>query len=190
MSIGVYEIRTRIIASVRLAIAANIQPRMNKMGSSGSYFARDLNGHVVGIFKPKVRAPSLLRSISRNRGLLLTWPYEHEKDEEPYGNLNPKYTKWFHRNFLAPFIGFGRTWCVAEYTLPVRMPSQPHRASLIPNLSYQSEAAASLLDRLLESHIVPRTEVVSLSSPSFFYDWFVPCPAIERCQPLTSSKDR
>jgi phosphatidylinositol 4-kinase type 2 len=45
------------------------------------------------------------------------------------------------------------------------------RACLIPQLSYLSEAAASLLDRRLELHIVPRTECVSLSSPAFFYDW-------------------
>jgi hypothetical protein len=44
----------RTVSSVRMAIAANIQPRMNKMGSSGSYFARDVNGNIVGIFKPKV----------------------------------------------------------------------------------------------------------------------------------------
>ena len=34
--------------------------------------------------------------------------------------------------------------------------------------SYISEAAASLLDRRLDLHIVPRTELVSLSSPVSF----------------------
>lgn len=34
-----------------------------------------------------------------------------------------------------------------------------------------SEAAASELDRRLSLSMVPRTELVSLSSPSFFYDW-------------------
>lgn len=67
--------------------------------------------------------------------------------------MNPKWTKWAHRVFLAPLIGgFGRS-------------------CLIPNLSYLSEAAASLLDRRLETFIVPRTEVVSISSPTFFYSW-------------------
>lgn len=52
------------------------------------------------------------------------------------------------------------------------MSPQPFgRACLIPQLSYLSEAAASLMDRRLESHIVPRTDVVNLSSPAFFYDW-------------------
>ncbi|KAF9452374.1 hypothetical protein P691DRAFT_661092 [Macrolepiota fuliginosa MF-IS2] len=77
------------------------------------------------------------------------------KDEEPYGRLNPKAstftTKWIHRQFRW-IIPFGR-------------------ACLIPNLSYISEAAASLLDRRLELHIVPSTYLVSLSSPAFFYDW-------------------
>jgi len=73
------------------------------------------------------------------------------KDEEPYGNLNPKTTKWLHRQFRW-IIPFGR-------------------ACLIPNLSYISEAAASLLDERLDLNIVPRTELVSLSSPAFYYDW-------------------
>lgn len=38
-------------------------------------------------------------------------------------------------------------------------------------VSYISEAAASLLDTRLDLHIVPRTELVSFSSPAFFYDW-------------------
>lgn len=37
--------------------------------------------------------------------------------------------------------------------------------------SYISEAAASLMDTRLELNIVPHTELVALSSPSFFYDW-------------------
>jgi len=97
-------------------------------GSSGSYFARaKIDGRVqtVAVFKPK--------------------------DEEPYGRLNPKTTKWLHRQFKW-IIPFGR-------------------ACLIPNLSYISEAAASLLDERLDLHIVPKTQLVSLSSPAFFYDW-------------------
>ncbi|KAJ6609906.1 phosphatidylinositol 3 and 4-kinase-domain-containing protein [Mycena sp. CBHHK59/15] len=98
-------------------------------GSSGSYFARAKNEvdrvHTVAVFKPK--------------------------DEEPYGRLNPKTTKWIHRQFRW-LIPFGR-------------------ACLIPNLSYISEAAASLLDGRLELNIVPPTQLVSLSSPAFFYDW-------------------
>ncbi|CAH7683677.1 phosphatidylinositol 3 and 4-kinase-domain-containing protein [Phakopsora pachyrhizi] len=106
-----------------------ILPKLNGSGSSGSYFCRTCVSNVndlkasgtietVGIFKPK--------------------------DEEPYGAMNPKWTKWAHRVLLAPLIGgFGRSW----------------------------QAAASLLDRRLETFIVPRTEVVSISSPTFFYSW-------------------
>jgi phosphatidylinositol 4-kinase type 2 len=46
------------------------------------------------------------------------------------------------------------------------------KRSLIPNLSYISEAAACLLDRQLKTYIVPHTEIVWLSSKAFNYDWF------------------
>ncbi|KAF5355032.1 hypothetical protein D9756_005261 [Leucocoprinus leucothites] len=115
--------------SVKDAILEGIHPKMISKGSSGSYFARAKvpGGRIqtVAVFKPK--------------------------DEEPYGRLNPKTTKWIHRQFRW-IIPFGR-------------------ACLIPNLSYISEAAASLLDRRLELHIVPPTYLASLSSPAFFYDW-------------------
>ena len=52
-------------------------------GSSGSYFCRDRFGKIVGVFKPK--------------------------NEEPYGNLNPKWAKWFQRKCLP--CCFGRSWC-------------------------------------------------------------------------------
>ncbi|KAH9895131.1 phosphatidylinositol 3 and 4-kinase-domain-containing protein [Cubamyces lactineus] len=118
----------RLVQAVREAIAEGIHPKMITKGSSGSYFARaKVDGRVqtVAVFKPK--------------------------DEEPYGRLNPKTTKWLHRQFRW-IIPFGR-------------------ACLIPNLSYISEAAASLLDERLDLNIVPRTQLVSLSSPAFFYDW-------------------
>ncbi|KAI6026296.1 phosphatidylinositol 3 and 4-kinase-domain-containing protein [Pisolithus microcarpus] len=123
--------RQRVIIltqSVRNAISAGIHPKMIAKGSSGSYFARaKVDGKVqtTAVFKPK--------------------------DEEPYGRLNPKTTKWLHRQFRW-LIPFGRS-------------------CLIPNLSYISEAAASLLDERLALNIVPRTQLVSLSSPAFFYDW-------------------
>ncbi|KAJ7725829.1 phosphatidylinositol 3 and 4-kinase-domain-containing protein [Mycena maculata] len=118
-----------LVEGVRGAINEGIQPKMIIKGSSGSYFARAKNEmgrvHTVAVFKPK--------------------------DEEPYGALNPKTTKWIHRQFRW-IIPFGR-------------------ACLIPNLSYISEAAASLLDSRLQLNIVPPTHLVSLSSPAFFYDW-------------------
>ncbi|KAM6502295.1 Phosphatidylinositol 3- and 4-kinase domain containing protein [Amanita muscaria] len=86
-----------------------------------------------------------------DRGRVQTIAVFKPKDEEPYGRLNPKTMKWLHRQFRW-IIPFGR-------------------ACLIPNLSYISEAAASLLDERLHLHIVPPTQLVSLSSPAFFYDW-------------------
>ncbi|KAK0628054.1 Phosphatidylinositol 4-kinase lsb6 [Lasiodiplodia hormozganensis] len=114
-----------IVESVRTAIELGTHPKMITQGSSGSYFARNPDGKVVGVFKPK--------------------------DEEPYASRNPKWTKWIHRN-LFPFA-FGR-------------------ACLIPNLSYVSEAAAYVLDTQLRTNIVPYTEVVGLSSKSFYYDFW------------------
>ena len=114
-----------IVESVRTAIELGMHPTLISQGSSGSYFARNSGGKVVGVFKPK--------------------------DEEPYASKNPKWTKWIHRN-LFPFA-FGR-------------------ACLIPNLSYVSEAAAYVLDVQLRTNLVPYTDVVSLSSKSFYYDFW------------------
>jgi phosphatidylinositol 4-kinase type 2 len=69
-----------LVESVRTAIEMGTHPKLITQGSSGSYFARNTQGKVVGIFKPK--------------------------DEEPYASRNPKWTKWIHRN-LFPFA-FGR----------------------------------------------------------------------------------
>lgn len=71
-----------IVDSVRTAIREGTHPRMITQGSSGSYFARNPEGKVVGVFKPK--------------------------DEEPYAAGNPKWNKWIHRN-LFPCC-FGRAW--------------------------------------------------------------------------------
>ena len=73
------------------------------------------------------------------------------KDEEPYASRNPKWTKWIHRNLFPCFFG---------------------RACLIPNLSYISEAAAYVLDTRLRTNLVPYTDIVYLSSKSFFYDFW------------------
>jgi hypothetical protein len=45
------------------------------------------------------------------------------------------------------------------------------RPCLIPNFSAYSEVGASYLDARLALHLVPRTELVSLASPSFHYDY-------------------
>ena len=114
-----------IVESVRVAIENGVHPKMISQGSSGSYFARNSSGKVVGVFKPK--------------------------DEEPYAVGNPKWTKWIHRNLFPCFFG---------------------RECLIPNLSYVSEAAAYVLDSRLRTNIVPYTDVVWLSSRSFFYGFW------------------
>jgi phosphatidylinositol 4-kinase type 2 len=114
-----------VVESVRVAIELNMHPKMISKGSSGSYFARNSEGKVVGVFKPK--------------------------DEEPYATRNPKWTKWVHRNLFPWFFG---------------------RACLIPNLSYVSEAAAYVLDAQLRINLVPYTDVVYLSSKSFYYDFW------------------
>ncbi|KAG0338755.1 phosphatidyl inositol kinase [Podila horticola] len=106
-----------IVDSVKEAIRSGIQPLRIAQGSSGSYFCRNLDGKIVGVFKPK--------------------------NEEPYGQLNPKWAKWIHRNLFP----------------------------LIPNLGYISESATSLVDRRLKLNIVPSTEVVWLSSSAFHYDY-------------------
>ncbi|KAL4941258.1 hypothetical protein BDV06DRAFT_212797 [Aspergillus oleicola] len=114
-----------VVESVRIAIEMGVHPRMISQGSSGSYFARNSDGKVVGVFKPK--------------------------DEEPYASRNPKWTKWIHRNLFPCFFG---------------------RACLIPNLSYVSEAAAYVLDARLRTNMVPYTDIVWLSSKSFYYDFW------------------
>ncbi|CAO3640068.1 unnamed protein product [Cunninghamella blakesleeana] len=112
----------RIVESVRLAINDHIQPIRISQGSSGSYFCRDRDNNIVGVFKPK--------------------------NEEPYGQLNPKWAKWIHRHLFPCCFG---------------------RSCLIPNLGYISEAAASLVDRQLGTCIVPTTNLDHFSSPSFHY---------------------
>ncbi|TPX68383.1 hypothetical protein SpCBS45565_g03182 [Spizellomyces sp. 'palustris'] len=116
-----------IVDEVRAAINDGIYPTLISQGSSGSYFCRNREGEIVGVFKPK--------------------------NEEPYGHLNPKWTKWIHKNLFPCCFG---------------------RSCIIPNLGYISEAAASYVDRRLQLNVVPRTEVVYLASPTFYYsrrDW-------------------
>ncbi|KAF3767676.1 hypothetical protein M406DRAFT_253280 [Cryphonectria parasitica EP155] len=68
-----------IVEGVRVAIEQGVHPRMISQGSSGSYFARNPDGKVVGVFKPK--------------------------DEEPYAAGNPKWNKWIHRNLFPCCFG-------------------------------------------------------------------------------------
>ncbi|KAM0202850.1 hypothetical protein ACHAPA_000722 [Fusarium lateritium] len=68
-----------IVESVRSAIRQEVHPSMISQGSSGSYFARNPDGKIVGVFKPK--------------------------DEEPYAAGNPKWNKWIHRNLFPCCFG-------------------------------------------------------------------------------------
>ena len=97
-----------LVESVRVAIELGIHPKLISQGSSGSYFAQNSDGKVLGVFKPK--------------------------DEEPYASRNPKWTKWIHRN-LFPFF-FGRACLIpnlsyvseaAAYTLDTQL-----RTNLVP----------------------------------------------------------
>lgn len=70
------------------------------------------------------------------------------KDEEPYGDLNPKWAK-FIQKICCPCC-FGRT-------------------CLLPNQGYLSEAGASIIDEKLQLNIVPKTKVVRLVAETFNY---------------------
>jgi len=113
---------TEVVRQAEIAIEAGIYPTRIYQGSSGSYFVKNIEGKIIGVFKPK--------------------------DEEPYGRLNPKWTKWMHR--LCCPCCFGRS-------------------CLIPNQGYMSEAGASLVDEKLVLNVVPKTKAVRLASDTFNY---------------------
>ncbi|CAG5929104.1 unnamed protein product [Menidia menidia] len=112
-----------IIQRAEQAIEGGAFPERISQGSSGSYFVKDPKGKIIGVFKPK--------------------------SEEPYGHLNPKWTKYFHK--LCCPCCFGR-------------------GCLLPNQGYLSEAAASLVDSKLGLGVVPKTKVVYLASETFHYN--------------------
>ncbi|GIY84755.1 phosphatidylinositol 4-kinase type 2-beta [Caerostris darwini] len=111
-----------IVREAENAIVHGIIPERIYQGSSGSYFVKNINSKKIGVFKPK--------------------------DEEPYGRLNPKWTKWMHKICCPCCFG---------------------RSCLVPNQGYLSEAGASLVDQKLQLNIVPKTKVVHLVSESFNY---------------------
>jgi len=108
--------------SIYRAIDEGILPERIYQGSSGSYFVRNVDMKTVGVFKPK--------------------------NEEPYGQLNPKWTKYLHKMCCPCCFG---------------------RSCLVPNQGYLSEAGASVVDRKLNLNVVPPTRVVWLAAESFFY---------------------
>ncbi|KAJ8336127.1 hypothetical protein SKAU_G00394700 [Synaphobranchus kaupii] len=112
-----------IVQRAEQAIENGIFPERISQGSSGSYFVKDPKGKIIAVFKPK--------------------------SEEPYGHLNPKWTKYFHKVCCPCCFG---------------------RGCLVPNQGYLSEAAASLVDQKLGLEVVPKTKVVFLVSETFHYN--------------------
>ncbi|RWS25356.1 phosphatidylinositol 4-kinase type 2-alpha-like isoform X1 [Leptotrombidium deliense] len=125
---------TAIVKDAENAIDNCVYPQRISQGSSGSYFVKNSAEipKTIAVFKPK--------------------------DEEPYGRLNPKWTKWMHK--LCCPCCFGRS-------------------CLVPNQGYLSEAGASLVDRKLQLNIVPKTRIVKLVSKTFNYS------AIDRAKSRT-----
>lgn len=121
-----------LVRSAEIAIDREILPQRISQGSSGSYFAKNLDGRSIGVFKPK--------------------------NEEPYGHLNPKWTKWMHKTCCPCCFG---------------------RGCLVPNQGYLSEAGASLVDEKIGLCVAPRTKIVALVSPTFNYS------AIDRAKTRT-----
>ncbi|XP_042530724.1 phosphatidylinositol 4-kinase type 2-beta isoform X3 [Dipodomys spectabilis] len=111
-----------IVLRAEQAIEIGVFPERISQGSSGSYFVKDPKRKIIGVFKPK--------------------------SEEPYGQLNPKWTKYVHKICCPCCFG---------------------RGCLLPNQGYLSEAGASLVDEKLHLGIVPKTKVVWLVSETFNY---------------------
>ncbi|NP_001087050.1 phosphatidylinositol 4-kinase type 2-beta [Xenopus laevis] len=111
-----------IIHRAEQAIESGVFPERISQGSSGSYFVKDPKGKIIGVFKPK--------------------------SEEPYGHLNPKWTKYFHKICCPCCFG---------------------RGCLVPNQGYLSEAGAYLVDEKLGLGVVPKTKAVWLVSETFNY---------------------
>ncbi|OQR69081.1 phosphatidylinositol 4-kinase type 2-beta-like, partial [Tropilaelaps mercedesae] len=111
-----------LVHEAEAAIENNVLPERIYQGSSGSYYVKNMQHERIGVFKPK--------------------------DEEPYGRLNPKWTKWMHKVCCPCCFG---------------------RSCLVPNQGYLSEAGASIVDRRLQLNIVPKTFVVALVSETFNY---------------------
>ncbi|XP_053085837.1 phosphatidylinositol 4-kinase type 2-alpha isoform X1 [Pangasianodon hypophthalmus] len=137
-----------IIRKAERAIEEGIYPERIYQGSSGSYFVKDSQGVRSEKAKKKTHTRNhfiLNSSINHFRKIIGVFK---PKNEEPYGQLNPKWTKWLQK--LCCPCCFGRD-------------------CLVLNQGYLSEAGASLVDQKLELNIVPRTRVVYLASETFNY---------------------
>ncbi|KAG9342510.1 hypothetical protein JZ751_016513 [Albula glossodonta] len=112
-----------IVQRAEQAIENGIFPERISQGSSGSYFVKDPKG---------VRTETSLKRATKIIGVF------KPKSEEPYGHLNPKWTKYFHKVCCPCCFG---------------------RGCLVPNQGYLSEAAASLVDQKLGLEVVPKTKL-------------------------------
>lgn len=52
-----------VVDSVRIAISKGIYPVRISQGSSGSYFCKNSQGEIVGVFKPKNEEPYVSRPL-------------------------------------------------------------------------------------------------------------------------------
>ena len=142
---------TAVLREAELAIEQEIYPERIVQGSSGSYFVKALD---KVCFTCLPLCSSLIRltfsSSAKQRKIGVFKP----KDEEPYGRLNPKWTKWMHK--LCCPCCFGRS-------------------CLVPNQGYLSEAGASLVDQKLNLNIVPKTKVLVKSGHKTWQLSFFSC---------------
>lgn len=111
-----------LVLRAEQAMEIGVLPERITQGSSGSYFVKDSKRNIIGVFKPK--------------------------SEEPYSQLNPKWTKYVHKVCCPCCFG---------------------RGCLLPNQGYLSEAGAYLVDAKLQLGIVPKTKVVWFVSETFNY---------------------
>ncbi|KAM9618670.1 phosphatidylinositol 4-kinase type 2-alpha isoform 3-T3 [Trichechus inunguis] len=125
-----------VVRQAELAIERGIFPERIYQGSSGSYFVKDPQGGLNWKNSGSAIIKSSLPCQSSQKIVAVFKP----KNEEPYGQLNPKWTKWLQK--LCCPCCFGRD-------------------CLVLNQGYLSEAGASLVDQKLELNIVPRTKVGS-----------------------------
>lgn len=124
--------------------------------TSSSQIARDIQGVrqaiSEGVQPTMIQTGSsgsyFVKAIDSDTGKPVIKAVFKPSDEEPYGNLNPK------RRFLRRYFW----WAMG-------------RPCLIPGFSAMSEAAASLLDDQLKLGLVPKTQLVNLSSPAFHYHY-------------------
>ena len=119
-----------------------------------------------GIYPERIGAGSSGSYLVKNTEGKIIAVYK-PSDEEPYSEYNPKLIKMLHRTCSPCLFG---------------------RSCLMPNVGFISEVAASVVDRHFGLGIVPRTEIVELTSPTFNYGyWFWKPTTIEGLKPKKGS---